>query len=320
VKLSKSLESCFFTYSKIISEAGENGLLPVNVALGWISAFLHQTKPEELVEVLKITDQKALQDKLADLFTPHLAKHLEPLLENQEEVEKAELVSKLVMQFLTQGFCRFEDDLYHSLGTPHPDAVARMLHEKLQPLFDAREEARRKKLEASQERILKDRSEKYRSPDKAKETKADLSVAQKVQVLRNALNSINNIGAFDDKNQFKHQVVDYSTRTFDAANQFFQANPDFTVAHLLAVLGKCLELPKERDFREEGNDPLWHARKGRDIGFLLQHLDIIVQSLGCVDEIAHFQPLPPGALSRKPSQSSKPKELTTTENVSNWAG
>ena len=126
----------------------------------------------------------------------------------------------------------------------------------------------------------------YRSPDNNKEARSDISAAEKLQVLRNALIAINNIGAFDDKNQIHHQVVEYNKRTLDAALVFFQANPDFTVAHLIAVMQKCLELPKERDYREEGNDPLWHARKGRDISFLLQHFDIIVQSLNCVDEIA----------------------------------
>jgi len=308
VKLSVYLEDTFYTYSKMVSEAGEGGVRAVEVALHWISVFLQQAKPEELIEVLKITDQKALYQTLSDLFTPHLAKYLEPLIDNPQELDRVEVVSKLVMQFLTQGFCRFDDDLYYSIGTPYPNKVCLMLCDKLKPFFEAREKERRKKLKDSQTRILKDRSQHYKSPDKLKETRADISAAEKVQVLRNALIAINNIGAFDDKNQLKHQVVDYNKRTFDAANQFFQVNPDFTVAHLLTFLGKCLELPKERDDGEEGNDPLWHARKGRDISFLLQHMDIIVQSLNCVDEVAHFQPLPPDTLSRKPSQSSKSTE------------
>jgi predicted transcriptional regulator len=304
VKLSVSLEDGFFTYSKMVSKAGEGGVYAAKLALQWISLFLQQAKPEELIEVLKITEQKALYDKLAALFTPHLAKHLEPFLENQKELDKVQVISKLVMQFLTQGFCRFDDDLYYSLGTPYPNRVCMMLYEKLQPYFDAREEEQRQKHKDSQTQILKDRSLQYKSPDKLKESRADISAAEKVQVLRNALMEINNIGAFNDKNQLTHQVVEYNKRTFDAAYAFFQANPDFTVAHLIAVVEKCLELPKERDYREEGNDPLWHARKAKDISFLIQHLDIIIQSLNCVDEIAHFQPLPPGTLFKKSSKSS----------------
>jgi len=73
-------------------------------------------------------------------------------------------------------------------------------------------------------------------------------------------------------------------------------------------LEKCLELPKKRDFGEEGNDPLWHAQRGRDISFLLQHLDVIVQSLKCVDEFPQFQPVPAEVLFKKSDRSVKPKE------------
>lgn len=71
------------------------------------------------------------------------------------------------------------------------------------------------------------------------------------------------------------------------------------MAHLNVVLRKCLELPKERHFREEGEDPLWHARKGRDVSFLIQHLDIIVRSVNCVDEVGRFQPVPAEQLFKK---------------------
>ena len=94
---------------------------------------------------------------------------------------------------------------------------------------------------------------------------------------------------------------------FDAAYKFFQANPDFTVADLNTILGKCLVLPKEPPHTQEGNDPLWHARKAKDISFLIQHLDIIVQSLGCVDEVAPFQPVPADPLFKKSKSAAKPE-------------
>jgi hypothetical protein len=141
---------------------------------------------------------------------------------------------------------------------------------------------------------------------KRQENRADLSAAEKVQVLRNSLASRNNIGAFDAKGKLHHQVVDYNNRTFDAAYEFFLANPDFTVADLNVVLGKCLTLPKEPD-NQEGNDPLWHARRGKDISFLIQHLDIIVKSLDCVDEVAPFQPVPGDQLFKKSKSAAKPQ-------------
>jgi hypothetical protein len=45
----------------------------------------------------------------------------------------------------------------------------------------------------------------------------------------------------------------------------------------------------------------------KDISFLIQHLDIIVQSLGCVDEIAPFQPVPADQLFKKSKSAAKPE-------------
>ena len=164
------------------------------------------------------------------------------------------------------------------------------------------QQKRQDQVKAQQTEILNQRGEQYARPAKAKETRADLSAAEKVQVLRNNLASRNNIGAFNDKNQLHHQVVNYNNRTFDAAYNFFQANPDFTVADLNVVLEKCLPLPKEPS-STQGSDPLWHARKAKDIGFLIQHLDIIVKSLDCVHEVGQFQPVPSEQLFRRRSRT-----------------
>src|ERR1022692_306228 len=50
----------------------------------------------------------------------------------------------------------------------------------------------------------------------------------------------NNIGAFDDQGKLHHQGVDYNNLTFDAAYEFFLANPDFRVADLNFFLKKWL--------------------------------------------------------------------------------
>jgi hypothetical protein len=280
----------------------------VNLALDWITLFFRDTTPEQLAEFLKILDQETLYDKLAEFFAPHLAKQLEPFTNTPERKLLAQFSSQLVMQFLTQGFCGSYDDNYVPVGSANSYRVSIMLRQKLRPYWDALEKRQQEKLKVEQSAILKKRTEQYASPDKAKETKADLSAAEKVQVLRNSLASRNNIGAFDDKGKLHHQVVDYNNRTFDAAYEFFKANPDFTVADLNVVLDKCFELPKEPPHTQEGNDPLWHARKAKDISFLIQHLDIIVKSLDCVDEIGQFQPVPADQLFKKRKSAPKPEK------------
>ena len=173
------------------------------------------------------------------------------------------------MQFLTHAFCQCLDGRYIPVGSRHSYQVHLTLRQKLRAFFDALQQKQQEKVKA-----------------------------QQVQVLRNSLAARNNIGAFDDKGKLDHQVVDCNNRTFDAAFQFFQANPDFTVADLNTILEKCLPLPKEPS-GTEGTDPLWHARKAKDISFLIQHLDVIVKSLDCVDEVAPFQPVPADQLFRR---------------------
>ena len=271
----------------------------VTLALDWITTFFRDTKPEELAEFLKILDQETLYDKLAEFFAPQLAKHLERFTNMPERKLLAQFSSQLVMQFLTQAFCGYRDNQYEFINAANSYKVCVMLGQKLNPYWDALEKRQQEKLKVEQSAILKKRAEQYASPDVRNEPRTDLSAAEKVQVLRNSLASRNNIGAFDDQGKLHHQVVDYNNRTFDAAYEFFLANPDFTMANVNMVLDKCLELPKERDYREEGTDPLWHARKANDISFLIQHLDIIVKSLDCVDEIAQFQPVPADQLFKK---------------------
>ena len=308
VKLSKSLEARFFKYTEALGTMKPvTAKSAVTLAFDWITRFFHDTKPEELAEFLKILDQETLYDKLAEFFAPHLAKRLERFMNTPERKLLAHFSSQLVMQFLTQGFCGAYDDRYRPAGSGNSYTVSIMIRQKLRPYWDALEKQQQEKLKVEQSAILKKRAEQFVSPDKAKETRADLSAAEKVQVLRNSLAARNNIGAFDDKGKLHHQVVEYNKRTFDAAYEFFQANPDFTVADLNVVLEKCLTLPKEPPHTQEGNDPLWHARKAKDISFLIQHLDIIVKSLDCVDEVAPFQPVPGDQLFKKSKSAAKPE-------------
>jgi hypothetical protein len=308
VKLSKSLEATFFKYTEALgSMKPVTAKSAVTLAFDWITRFFHDTKPEELAEFLKILDQETLYDKLADFAAPHLAKRLERFMNTPERKLLAQFSSQLFMQFLTQAFSGYHDDRYRFVNAANSYKVCVMLGQKLNPYWDALEKKRQEEVKAQQTEVLKQRAQQYDSPDKAKETRADLSAAEKVQVLRNSLAARNNIGAFDDKGKLHHQVVDYNNRTFDAAYEFFQASPDFTVTDLNTVLGKCLTLPKEPPHTQEGSDPLWHARKGKDISFLIQHLDIIVKSLDCVDEVALFQPVPVDRLFKKSKSAAKPE-------------
>src|SRR5205085_12233320 len=128
---------------------------------------------------------------------------------------------------------------------------------------------------------------------------ADISAGEKVIVLRKSLSARNKVGAYDADGKLQNNVVEYNNRTFDAALEFFKANPDFTVSDFNTVLDKCLSLPSEPPHTAVGNDPLWHARKGRDVTYLIKQMDIIVKSVDCVDQVAPFQPVPTDQLFKR---------------------
>ena len=65
-------------------------------------------------------------------------------------------------------------------------------------------------------------------------------------------------------------------------------------------------------------DARFHQRQAKDISFLIQHLDIIVKSLDCVNEVVRFQPVPAGLLFKK--SISAPKTEKQSQAVSRRFG
>jgi hypothetical protein len=65
-------------------------------------------------------------------------------------------------------------------------------------------------------------------------------------------------------------------------------------------------------------DARFHQRQAKDVSFLIQHLDIIVKSLDCVNEVFLFQPVPAGQLFKK--SISAPKTEKQSQAVSRKFG
>jgi hypothetical protein len=113
VQLSDPLEAQFYKYTKALRTMNQvTAKSAVTVAMDWVTSLFKDSKPEQLIEFLKIHDQSTLYDKLAEFFEPHLAKHLERFLNTPERKLLAQFSSQLVMQFLTQAFCQYDDDKY----------------------------------------------------------------------------------------------------------------------------------------------------------------------------------------------------------------
>jgi hypothetical protein len=150
----------------------------VDLALDWITSLFQDTTPEQFIDFLRIRDQTELYDKLAEFVAPHVAKGLDLFMNTPERKLLAQFSRQLMMQFLTQAFCQYDDDIYLPTGSRHSNFVHTMLRDKLRPYWEEFERRRLEKLKVEQSAILKKRAAQYKSPDVRKEVLADLSAAE----------------------------------------------------------------------------------------------------------------------------------------------
>jgi len=305
MKLSRLLNSRFANMACALRGDEKKRLLGEMVR-DFLREVIQSVTPEELLPLVAIGDQQVLYDVVCKFLAPHLTRLLTEGvgIPTTASSQSKETITDIAHQLLTQALCGYYDDNYAS-HCPWPYDLQIEIHRKLRIHGDNVERQHQEALKAQQAQTLQQRAQEYVSPDAAKECCADISPGEKVKVLRHSLHTRNSIGVFNDKNQLENRVVEYNDRAMDAAYAFFQANPGFTVADLNGVLDRCLQLPKEGDFREDGKDPLWHARKARDISFLIEHLDTIVASLNCVDAVPVFTSVPREELYRKRRRSER---------------
>jgi hypothetical protein len=142
-----------------------------------------------------------------------------------------------------------------------------------------------------QRQEIAQRRQQYASPDAAKECRADLSAAEKMQVFMQSVMSRNRVGQYNERGKFVQQVVTINAQTMPLVRLFFQLNPRLTVQHLNTVLDRCLELPTE--YYDSDTDSLWHARNARNLSLFVRHLHVVAAQLGLLDALPPFVPVPP---------------------------
>jgi hypothetical protein len=110
------------------------------------------------------------------------------------------------------------------------------------------------------------------------EATVDLAPAQKARILRNGVQQRNRIGRLNEETEFFKDYVSASHKSITLAEEFFRRNPAWAPSDVLKVLDECVK--REAEPEDDGFDPLWHARQGRNLAFLIRNLDRIVQELG----------------------------------------
>jgi hypothetical protein len=255
--------------------------------------FMNKTPLEELLRLHAHRKESELHQDTTKALNPVFK-----ICAYQQGASGRALFEEFTIQTLTQAFCSSMDAKYFAVGNYCVPSFTVCLRDRLQPHWDALEAAAEARKKQAQEEELRKRSEQFVSPDKPREERTDLSAAEKEKVLRNALQVINTIGAFNAKGELHHNVVLYNGQGLKGARALFHANPDLTVAHVLLVMSQCIEL--NRDDGPGGTDPLWHARRGNDLAMLVLNFGEICNALNCVDDLPLIVPVDREQLGYRP--------------------
>jgi hypothetical protein len=156
---------------------------------------------------------------------------------------------------------------------------------------------------AAKQEELAERKLQLVSPTASAEWSTGIAPRAKVRALRNGIESRNRIGRLsDDENFFGlRQIVSlglsYNRKGLKLADAFLALNESWSAGHILKVMEACASL--EREAEDDGFDPLWHARKGRGLTFLVEHIDDVLDELGRVSDF------PPIIFSEEPPDKSE---------------
>lgn len=251
--------------------------------IGAAEMLINQTEPSEIYRLRQIKSQAELNANLAVWSAGHFAgiydKHF--AFEGPENAGFRDLFIDHAHCFMNMGF--------HSLKFDERRVYCgRQVHEISYAAFCRMNEWLEKQAEARRQDAMKQRALNFASPDKDKESDAGLSAAEKMQVFNQSLQARNRIGRYDENGQFTEGVVLIQRQSLNYVRQFFQLNPSLTPAYLNLVLDECLKLPRTID----GLDPVWYAKNGYKISFLITNLATIAGQLNMLSKLPAFVPIP----------------------------
>jgi len=127
------------------------------------------------------------------------------------------------------------------------------------------------------------RVQQFASPDKALESRTDLSAYKKASVFQDSLIARNHMGYLERSGHLHEHPLEFHPGIPRGARRFFEANPHLSVADVNRVLDHCLEVA--HTWCNEDDDPYSHARKGGEqIGYFLIHFGTIINELGMTSE------------------------------------
>jgi hypothetical protein len=151
------------------------------------------------------------------------------------------------------------------------------------------------------QRHLDERAKQYRSPDHDIEDDSEQPAAAKARILRNSLNAARKIGYLDKNGDHISPEISFTLADIRAAEIFFEHNPTTTPRNLARLIQECASLPRDPD--ESAYDEMFHARKSRNLKFLLIHAAEAVQQLGLEADFPALRPVSKEVLYPPPNRT-----------------
>jgi hypothetical protein len=244
-----------------------------------IEAELDNYLPNLSIEQLDRYSQLRQADLLYVEFQPAVSAFKFSRLEGYEaDVFKG--MKRLAMLRLVEIFRYFDPEQGNQCRQPYTYDMLVDIVGRLKPLNDARKAERLRQLVEARNAELEARRQQHRSPDELLEDDASLSAAQKVKVLRNAINSRNRIGILDRKLNIQNNLLSFNDNSLHLAKEFFNANPAATASDLLEVMDFCAAYVADNPLEEGEYDEHYTLRKGTHLTSLLKALPAIATAAG----------------------------------------
>lgn len=264
--------------------ADDPGMVAVNMVTKFSYGFLHSLSDDALFDLHEITDMDRLVAAVNTLLSPYFESEFSAQSTNSKYLKHVFFHASL--EFIINAIAAQRADsftyYFHSI-----ENLSGCIFTNLKQHIFERLDADNTR---SWQRWMEDRKKQFASVDERKESDASLTPAEKARVLRNALQSRQQVGYLDHMCNHKEMPIIFSNADLDKAERLFELNREFSVAQLLRVMDRCVYI-HVNDVRPEGFDERFHARRGHKLGYFLKHIIKIAEELEITD-LNGWEPLP----------------------------
>lgn len=262
---------------KAADSTGDEKQIFVDCAIEYSWAFLHTINTDTLIAWHSLHSPDQLWAQLKPILACHLNELMLSVSLSEEGLQEVRDVIRVAVTAAYRYW--WHSEAYMGLYSI-PSALSTYIINRVKPILDQQREEALRIAKEKRAYDLEQRKITFQSKIQALETDPTSPPYQKLKVLQAALISRNQVGCRGSKATIETDFIPIQAHSFRAAKRFFAANPSMTVAILLALVDRAIELKESRavelDNREMPSetdfDFYFYTRKALNLSFLLIHL------------------------------------------------